>query len=133
MIFSWIYIALKCILRCSLKQNKGSFYNNNGQRVRKPKKLLGSFFVEYLLILSIKTVRHRLPLRETQSKWKEKNIIVKIFLKKIFLFSIISVKPVLLGMKGRIRYFLLRLLCRGEVIPFGTDQTGKGYCAQKVL
>lgn len=50
---------------------------------------------------------------------------MKSFLINFFGFSIISVKPVLLGMKGRIRHFLLWLLCRGEVIPFGTDQTGK--------
>jgi hypothetical protein len=47
--------------------------------------------------------------------------------------SIISVKPVLLGMKGRIRHFLLWLLSRGEVIPFGIVEERKGYCAEKIL
>ena len=56
--------------------------------------------------------------RDTQEK----------ILKNFFITSIISAKLVLLGMKGRIGDFLLQLLCRGEVIPFGTDQTGKGYC-----
>jgi len=52
---------------------------------------------------------------------------------KISKISIISLKPVLLGIKGRIGHFLLWLLCRGEVIPFGIDQTGEGYCTKKVL
>lgn len=53
--------------------------------------------------------------------------------KKYFKTSIISAKPVLLGMKGRIRHFLLRFSCRGEVIPFEANQTGKRYCAEKIL
>lgn len=128
-IYLWHYFIQKYIPWHSLKEYENTYFMSASQWVRKHKKL-PDFFIYQIFAYFVHKIRAPPPsIAELQSRWKEKNIKVKNFFKT----SIISTKSVLLVVKGRIRHFLLRLLCRGEVIPFGTDQTGKGHCTEKIL